>query len=232
MSAASRERFRQLLLESHPDLAELNLLIAVEAYPKLDVARWLGRVQQLADDATRHGGGVEGVLQALRAAGLEGDRTTYDDPRNSFLHEVLDRRVGLPITLSVLTVAVAERIGVPVAPVGLPGHFIVAELTDGTPRFLDPFHDWQQLSTEECARIVRSLEGSPLVASHLAPTPPGPVVQRMLANLTRSYLLRESLTDALWTVELALIVTPDDVELAAQREAILRAIDGAGAEPA
>ena len=101
----------------------------------------------------------------------------------------------------------------------------MAELTGGTPRFLDPFHDWQELSTEECARIVRSLQGTPLVASHLAPTPPGPVVLRMLTNLTNSYLLRESLTDALWTVELALIVKPDDVELAAQREAILRAID-------
>lgn len=225
MSVASRERFGQLLLESNPDLAELNLLIAVEAYPKLDVARWLGRVQQLAEDATGRGGGVDGVLQALRAAGVEGDRSTYDDPRNSFLHEVLDRRVGLPIALSALTVAVAERIGVPVAPVGLPGHFIVAELTAGTPRFLDPFHDWQELSTEECARIVQSLEGTPLVASHLAPTPAGPVVLRMLANLTRSYLIRESLIDALWTVELALIVAPEDLELAAQRVAILRAID-------
>lgn len=225
MSAASRGRFRELLLESNPDLAELNLLIAVEAYPRLDIARWLGRVQQLADDATRRGGGVDGVLQALRAAGLEGDRSTYDDPRNSFLHEVLDRRVGLPIALSVLTVAVAERIGVPVAPIGLPGHFIVAALTDGTPHFLDPFHDWQELSTEECARIVRSLEGTQLVASHLAPTPPLVAVRRMLANLTRSYLLRESLTDALWTVELALIAEPDDAELRAQRGAILLAID-------
>ncbi len=227
MSVASRERFGQLLAESDPDLAELNLLIAVETYPKLDIPRWLGRVQQLADDATRHGGGVDGVLQALRAAGVDGDRTTYDDPRNSFLHEVLDRRVGLPIALSVLTVAVATRAGVPVAPVGLPGHFIVAELTGGAPRFLDPFHDWNELSTEECARIVQSLEGTPLVASHLAPTPHRTVVLRMLANLTSSYLVRESLHDVLWTLELALIVAPDDLNLRAQYDETVRAIGGA-----
>lgn len=220
MSAASRERLGQLLRTAEPDLAEANLLIAVEAYPRLDVGQWLGRVQQLADGAVGGGGG-EGVIAALRAWGLAGDHSTYDDPRNSFLHEVLDRRVGLPITLSVLTVAVARRAGVLLWPVALPGHVIVADLSGASPRYLDPFEDWVERTADDCREIVLMAAGIALTAEHLQPTPPEAMIRRMLVNLTGSYMRREMYGDARWTVELQAILDPDDPAIGEQ----LRVLD-------
>jgi regulator of sirC expression with transglutaminase-like and TPR domain len=221
VSAATRERLRQLLRGAEPDLAEANLLIAAEAYPRLDISRWLGRVQQLADEAG-HTDGVDGVVRTLRASGVVGDRATYDDPRNSFLHEVLDRRVGLPIALSALTVAVARRAGMRLWPVALPGHVIVADLSGESARYLDPFDDWAERTIDECRGIVRVTAGITLAPEHLEPTPPEAIIRRMLVNLTGSYMRREMYGDARWTVELQAIVDPDDTGIKEQ----LRAFDG------
>ena len=223
MSVASRERLRRLLRQAEPDLAEANLLIAAEAYPRLDPGRWLDKVQKLADVAVGTGG-VEGVIQALRTAGVTGDRSTYDDPRNSFLHEVLDRRVGLPIALSVLTVAVARRAGMLLWPVALPGHVIVADLSGASPRYLDPFEDWAERTVDDCREIVRMVAGTELTAEHLQPAPPEVMIRRMLVNLTGSYMRREMYGDARWTVELQAIVDPDDPGIDEQ----LRTLDGLG----
>ncbi len=223
MSADSRDGLRRLLRRAEPDLAEANLLIATEAYPRLDVTLWLARLQQLADSAPR-GRGADGVVQVLRDCGVTGDRATYDDPRNSFLHEVLDRRVGLPIALSVLTVAIARRAGVLLWPVALPGHVIVADLSGPAPRYLDPFDDWSERTIADCRTIVRSAAQTELTPQHLQPAPPEVMIQRMLVNLTGSYMRREMYSDARWTVELQAIVNPDDPEIERQ----IRAFDGLG----
>ncbi len=220
MSVASRDRLRQLLRVAEPDLAEANLLIATEAYPRLDVPRWLDSVQKLADQVDR-GDGVDGVVAALRASGVVGDRSTYDDPRNSFLHEVLDRRVGLPIALSALTVAVARRAGMRLWPVAMPGHVIVADFSGASPRYLDPFGDWNERTLEECQEIARVTAGGALVPEHLQPTPPEALIRRMLVNLTGSYMRREMYGDARWTVELQAIVDPGDPAIGEQ----LRVLD-------
>lgn len=220
MSAASRERLRRLLKGPQPDLAEANLLIATEAYPKLDVSRWLGRLQHLADEARRTGDGVDGVGMVLRDAGLKGDRSTYDDPRNSYLHEVLDRRTGLPIALSALTVAVAARAGHELHPVALPGHVIVVDLSGPGARYLDPFDDWAERTIDECRAIVASAAGVALTGEHMAPTPHAVVIRRMLVNLTGSYVRRELYGDARWTLELQAIVDPDDPGIDEQLSAL------------
>jgi regulator of sirC expression with transglutaminase-like and TPR domain len=222
VSTATRQRLANLLARLDPDLAEANLLIACEAYPNLDVARWLGRVQALADEARAAGGRADDVIATLRGTDIRGDRATYDDPRNSFLHEVLDRRVGLPIALAALTVAVATRTGVDIRPVGMPGHVIVVDMSADAPRFLDPFDDWTDRTVDECRDIVRATAGVRLVPEHLEPSTPRFIVRRMLINLTGSYLRRELIADARWTVELQAIVDPDDPSVAEQ----LRAFDG------
>ncbi len=221
MNVASRERLRRLLRVAEPDLAEANLLIATEAYPRLDLPRWLDSVQELADQVDRDDG-VDGVVAALRASGVVGDRATYDDPRNSFLHEVLDRRVGLPIALSALTVAVARRAGMRLWPVAMPGHVIVADFSGASARYLDPFDDWAARTFDECAEIVRLAAGVALTRELLEPTPPEAIIRRMLVNLTVSYMRREMYADARWTVELQAIVVPDDPGIEEQ----LRALDG------
>lgn len=224
MSTASRERLRALLHNAgtDPDLVEANLLIALEAYPRLDVDRWLGVMDRLATDADAAAPGLDGVIVALRAMELRGDRSTYDDPRNSFVHEVLDRRLGLPIALSAITVAVAARIGVPVVPIALPGHVLVADVSGYAPRYVDPFDDWADRTVDDCAEIVRMVAGTPLAPEHLAPASPRQIVRRMLVNLTGSYIRRELYRDALWAVELQAIVDPDDPGIAEQLRALER----------
>lgn len=224
MSAASRERLTRVLEEPRPDLAEANLLMATEAYPGLDLAAELARVDRLADAATGRGGTVDAVAAALREAGLRGDREDYDDPRNSFLNEVLERRLGLPIALSALTVAVGERVGAPIAPVGMPGHFIVADLGADPVRYLDPFDGWAELTLEDCRRRVAETAGVALDPAFLAPVGARETLSRMLANLRGSYLRRQRLADALWTVELAIIASPRPGPLPRERAGLLAAV--------
>src|SRR5580698_7250480 len=118
------------------DVAELALHLARDEYPDLDIADYLNRLADLADQARPH---LRGDLER-RVAGLSqflfddlrfrGNVQDYYDPDNSYLNRVLDRRLGLPITLSVVTMAVAVRAGLTVHGVGLPGHF-VAKAVDG-----------------------------------------------------------------------------------------------------
>jgi regulator of sirC expression with transglutaminase-like and TPR domain len=216
VSVATRERLARMLADEPLDLAEANLLISAEASPGLDIGARLERVDALASRAAR-----EGVVPALLQEGFRGDAEDYDDPRNSFLDQVLERRCGLPIALATLTLAVARRAGVPMAGIGMPGHFVVADLTGGAPEYLDPFDGWRRRSVEELAAIVRRTSGLPMRAEFLAPTADRAILARTLANLRGSYLRRRRLRDALWTVELGLLLAPDDADLESQAIGLL-----------
>ncbi len=224
MSAANRARFAELVRSGDPDLAELSLLVANEAYPDLDVGHYLGCIDALAESARSLGATADAVVVALRASGLRGDAETYDDPRNSFLNDVLDRRRGLPITLSAVTLATARRVGVPMIGVALPGHFLVADTSTATPRYFDPFHGWAAISADDCAQMVLRTAGVPFEARYLAPVGAEAMLRRMLANLRTSLLRRRRLRDALWTVELALILDPGDRALVRQLAVLLGAV--------
>jgi regulator of sirC expression with transglutaminase-like and TPR domain len=208
-------------VEPDPDLVEANLLIASEADPGLDIAGTIERVDGLAADAVRRGATCDAIVAVLREAGFTGDRDAYDDPRNSFLNTVLERRRGLPILLSALTMGIARRVGVPIEGVGLPGHFVVADRSGGAPRYLDPFDGWTDLDEGRLREIVRSAGGGELASHHLEPVGAVPILRRMLLNLRGSYLRRRRLTDALWTVEVEAIVAPDDLGVGVERRALL-----------
>src|SRR6059058_5909696 len=119
------------------DVAELALALARDEYPDLDVTRYVGELDRLADGVRpRLRGGLREQVSALgtwlfEEQGFRGNATDYYDPRNSYLNEVLDRRTGIPITLSVVTISVAQRAGLEVVGVGLPGHFIVKAVGAG-----------------------------------------------------------------------------------------------------
>ncbi len=185
------------------------------------MAGTIERVDGLAAAAARRGATCDAIVAVLREAGFTGDRDAYDDPRNSFLHTVLERRRGLPILLSALTMGVARRVGVPIEGIGLPGHFVVADRSGGAPRFLDPFDGWAELDEGRLREIVRSAGGGELASHHLEPVGLVPVLRRMLLNLRGSYLRRRRLADALWTVELEAIVAPDDLGVGTERRALL-----------
>ena len=190
------------------DLAEANLLIAAEASDGLDMASALAHVEGLAQAARE-----AGVVPTLRDQGFTGATDDYDDPRNSFLHEVLESRRGLPIALATLALAVAARIGAPMAGVGLPGHFLVADTSGPEPVYIDPFSGWVLRDAADCAELVESTAGIPFRMEHLAPVSDRAILARTLLNLRGSYMRRRRLDQALWTVEVGLIVAPHDARL-------------------
>ena len=166
----SRQRFRALLTrpDEDIDLAEAALLIACEEYPSLEPDRYLARLDSMGEAlAARLPESAEAkeVASALREylfrqEGFHGNSDEYYDPRNSFLNDVLDRRTGIPITLSAVYIEVARRAGVPVFGVGLPGHFVVKLLGADREILVDPFHGGAVLTEEDCqARLNRIFEG-------------------------------------------------------------------------
>lgn len=138
--------------------------------------------------------GLDGLCDHLfgsdvTALNLRGDDGTYSNPENSFLDRVLDRRLGIPITLGVLAMSIGRRVGVPLVGVGMPGHFLIRH--EGLPRvLLDCFAGGRRLTSGDCALILERIYG-PLPSFDLAwlnPTPAQQVIQRMLTNLRQQAL--------------------------------------------
>lgn len=186
-----------------PDLGELALLLARDEYPSLDVEGYLAELDALARDARRAVGqpaGLETRVTRLTRflfhdLGFHGNARDYYDPRNSYLNDVLDRRTGIPITLSIVAMAIGGRIGLEVCGVGLPGHF-VAKAVDGPEEVLfDPFHAGRVLSAEQCELLVLRATGQAFVpgTSGLRALPVAGIAVRMLANLRAIYLNRNDL---------------------------------------
>src|SRR5207245_2321666 len=124
---------------------ELALGLARDEYPDLDVEAYLSELAGMAHEAARYlRGGLEARVTGLcrylfHEMGFRGNQQDYYDPRNSYLNQVLDRRTGIPIALSVVAMAVGNRAGLEVVGVGLPGHFVVKAVADGQEILFDPF---------------------------------------------------------------------------------------------
>jgi regulator of sirC expression with transglutaminase-like and TPR domain len=201
------------------DLAELALHLARDEYPDLDIAAYLARLDALADELRpRQAGSLSARTAELthflfEEHGLAGNGEDYYDPRNSYLNDVLDRKLGIPITLSVVAVAVGTRAGLAVAGVGLPGHF-VAKASDesGHDILFDPFHGGQFLDAEGCEELVSAVTGQPfaLTAEAVAATPPGLIAVRMLNNLKAVYLRGEDFDRAARVMGRLVQLAPDD----------------------
>ncbi len=137
-------------------------------FPNLDIAQYLGRIDQLAVEAASHGGAEADVYRAVFALnsvlfnqhGYRGNAGDYYDPRNSFLNQVIERKIGIPITLSVLYFEVAERIGLAIEGVNFPGHFLVKHESDGLEIFIDPFHAGELKSREDLSPMLDRLNGA------------------------------------------------------------------------
>ncbi len=118
--------------------------------------------------------------------GLRGNTEHYADPRNSFIDQVLERRAGLPISLAIIYLLVAQRVGLELEPVGVPGHFLVGGYEPEGPFFIDAFHQGAELTPEEVFARVRALDHTPQLAD-LAPTPVREVLCRVCRNLVNHY---------------------------------------------
>jgi regulator of sirC expression with transglutaminase-like and TPR domain len=198
------------------NLARAALVMGQFEYPDLDVAAYLDRLDYLAEIAGRTIASAD--LPALMLAqflfdklGFTGDSENYTDPRNSFLNEVLERRLGIPISLSVLFLEVAQRAGVRAEGVGLPGHFIVRVVLDsGQVIYLDPFHRGAILSEDDCRERVRSLTDGrlPFSEAFLNPVNARYILTRMLNNLKNFYTAAGDFYRASKVVERLLILNP------------------------
>jgi regulator of sirC expression with transglutaminase-like and TPR domain len=141
---------------------------------------------------------------------FKGNREEYYDPRNSFLNEVIDRRVGIPITLAVLYVAVGERAGLPVRGVGMPGHFLVKYAPGSSGEmFIDAFSA-RTLTREECAKMLNEMYGGEVKMrpALLEPSTKRQILSRILNNLKSLYLSRSDLPRALSASDRIMLTDP------------------------
>lgn len=211
------------LLASKPktsvDLAEIALELARDEYADLDVEAYLSQLTAMAHESKRY---LTGNLEA-RVAGLcryffhdmgfRGNVQDYYDPRNSYLNEVLERRTGIPITLSVVVMAVGWRAGLEIVGVGLPGHFIVKAIDRNREVLFDPFHGGRQLTSPECENVVAQATGQPfhIRSDSLQAAPPALIVHRMLTNLKNIYMNANDLPRAIRVIERLLQLRPRDI---------------------
>jgi regulator of sirC expression with transglutaminase-like and TPR domain len=212
---------RLTALLSHDDAVPLDesLLLLAAARPgsTADVAAGIAILDDLA--AACPAPTVDALIPHLfEREGFDGDRHDYHDPRNSYLDEVLHRRVGMPITLGVVLVEVGRRLGIDLVGVGMPGHFLVRERGD-TDGFIDPYHRGTRISAAACEARFRALHGSAVVfhPSYLDPVAPRSIVQRVLNNLTVSFRAR-SPRELEWLLDIRVRIPADPPELRALAE--------------
>ena len=231
------EQFTRLVAvpDAEIDLGRAALQIAATRYPALDVDSCLRRLDGLASGARELIGDAQDPLHCSNAlsqflfdeAGFRGNTDDYYDPRNSYLSDVLDRRPGIPITLSLLYIEVGRRLEIPLVGIGMPGHFLVRH-RDVADLFVDPFHSGMLLSEAECAQRVEDVTGGRLQwhPAHLAPVDNRSFLARMLRNLKVIYLQRLEHQEALSVLDLLVALLPDDADEQRDRLAISNRLSG------
>jgi regulator of sirC expression with transglutaminase-like and TPR domain len=210
------------------ELAAAALAIARVEYPSLDAAPYLDRLTRMGREATqRIARAGRGRLETVRAfneylydeQGFVGNRDRYDDPRNSFLNEVLERRTGIPISLAVVYLEVARRAGLRVDGINFPGHFLLRASEDGAAAtkadfiIIDPFHGGALLSEVDCRELLRQHVGEEAAfdRSLLEPATRHHIIVRMLVNLKRLYVRMRSFPQARFISDLLLTIDPSAI---------------------
>ncbi len=221
---ASDVEFNKLLARRHDvDLIELMLEFAADAYPELDRADCLAQLDRLGAQARAQlaeldamGGSLSGRLEMLSRllyveAGFRGNNEAYYDPRNSYLNEVLARRLGIPISLGVVYMAVAARAGIACFGVAAPGHFVVGARADFETWYVDPFHGGLVLDREECGRRIEDVLGEQGVLGdeHFRPATPLEIGSRMLRNLKAAYVMDNQWLAALPVQQRLVLLLPE-----------------------
>ena len=220
------QEFTAAATSPDPGLAGPALLIARLGYPRLDPAPCLARLEEMGVaaagrlSATELSTAPHGPIDTLNRylfedQGFAGNTANYDDPRNSFLNQVLERRIGIPITLALVYIEVARRAGVRVDGVNFPGHFLLRfpfglEGDHDSAVFVDPFHRGAVLSETDCRALLRKHAGDTVAFEPrlLAPATKQQILVRMLVNLKRIYVRMRSFPQGRAITELLLAVNP------------------------
>jgi len=229
-AAEIRRRFGEEARSARPDLATLCLLVGAAADGRLDEAG-MDAVQieldRLAGQLPFAPGGPRSWAVALAdvlggRCGFHGSAADYRRLESSLLHEVLRRRRGLPILLSVVWMEVARRAGAPVYGVALPGHFVVGFGPPDEQVLADPFYGGRVLTGGDAELLVAGATGAPLEQSMLAPADPLDVVLRILNNIRAWAAARPERSDvSLWAIELSLLLPSHPARLRYERAQLL-----------
>ena len=209
------------LPDEQMDVARAALWVAAEAQPDVDVSVYLAQLDALAlavrpqiEAAPSTRAAVEALCHSLfQEHGFRGDEEDYYDPRNSFLNDVIDRRRGIPITLSILFVEVARRVGLEAHGVGFPGHFLAKVVPEGgAPEIvIDAFRGGQILDREDCEALLRGVlgEDAEFDPALLRAARPKEILARMLSNLKQIHVQRRELEAALACCDRLLLLDPE-----------------------
>jgi regulator of sirC expression with transglutaminase-like and TPR domain len=216
--------------EDKIDLGRAALTIALSDYPRLDIAGYLARLDRLAMDVQARRGEEKEVYRSIavlndvlfKQHGFCGNGEDYYDPKNSFLNEVLDRKTGIPITLSVLYIEVAQRIGLDLEGVNFPGHFLVKHESADGEIVIDPFHGGAIKMAADLAATLKDLYGAnvALKPQFLERAGKKQIIKRMLGNLKAIYLRREDLGRALSVCDRLIIADPAAADEVRDRGAV------------
>jgi regulator of sirC expression with transglutaminase-like and TPR domain len=200
------------------DVAEVALALARDEYPDLDSEAYLSELASMAREVRPYISGdldsrTRGLCRYLfHDQGFRGNAKDYYDPRNSFINEVLDRRTGIPITLSIVAMAVGGRAGLTVDGVGLPGHFVAKAVSKGHEVLFDPFHGGRILTLSDCERLVEHSAGAPFEANAgtLRAVPARVIIERLLTNLKGVYLAGDDFERAIRVMKRLCQLNPEN----------------------
>lgn len=215
---ATRARFERLaaMPDADLDVEEGAILIAAEEYPDLDVDAVTAELDLLGDEAKRSLADADDAADRVERLnrflfedlGFEG-ASEYYDPRNSYLNEVIERRVGIPITLALVYIAVGRRAGLDVRGISFPGHFLV-RCAGRDERIIDAFHG-RTLSRSECESRLAAALGPEIALEaehHLRDASPREMLVRMLGNLQRIFAERGDAERLLACCDRIVLLTP------------------------
>lgn len=235
----ARRRFEELISHSEAEipLAEAALWISAEARPYVDVAHWLGEIDRLAQSVAPQINTAESDQNKVEILNdflfnqeeFSGNQADYANPANSFLDEVLESRKGIPITLSILYLEVAKRVGIQSVGVGFPGHFLVKVKTQDRDIVIDPFFG-RMLNAQDCETLLQRMAGQDAVFTEemLDPTPHSEILQRVLRNLKLVYLREKNLENALSCSDRIVLLARSDLSELRDRGLLYRELECAG----
>lgn len=220
MTTSPASRLAEMVGRPEPDidLAEGALLIAAEEYPQLQIAPYLRRLDLLAERVKDRLAGETAptvVLEELcgilfQSEGFKGNAEAYHDPRNSFLNDVLDRRLGIPITLGIVTLEVGWRVGLPLEGINFPGHFLVRYNGEVAKLLVDPFEEGRIRWQDEAQSLLDRVYGGMvrMRPDFLQPADRSDILAKVLGNLKGIYLNAGDDERALAAVDRILLIRP------------------------
>jgi len=219
------EHFSELVSRDQFDLAQASLMLAQDVYPDIDVSAYLGRLDDIAAAVRRRVASDAFAEQKVLALNnhlfnemrFSGNIDDYYDPRNSYLNEVIERRTGIPITLSIVYLEVGRRLGLNMKGLSFPGHFLVKLSVRRGQLVLDPFLAGEaQSETDLRQRLAKVLPQAMAekasLDQYLEAATPRQIVARVLRNLKNIYMRDGKLENALAVMHRMLLVVPESAE--------------------